>query len=205
VVSRDVKFEENLASRKSQDLPVVAEGPQEVDPKDEPRAETSSAGSQTLEEVKEQSAPSTSVRRLRWFEQTLRDAREHVKPPRTTLQESKPPRKFPTYMALMTNIIDSEPSNFEEAASQQMWRDAMMEEHNSIMRNDVWEIVSRPKGSGDFQVALQGKTCSRWHCEEVQGHICGSWNLSKRGSRLRGDFCSCSQILLYPSSTIHCF
>jgi hypothetical protein len=37
-VSRDVKFEENLASRKSQDLPVVVEGLQEVDPKEEPRA-----------------------------------------------------------------------------------------------------------------------------------------------------------------------
>jgi hypothetical protein len=146
VVSRDVKFEENLASRKSQDLPAVAEGPQEVGPKDEPRAETSSAGSQTPVEVEEQSSPSTSVRRPRWFEQTLRDAREHVEPPRSTFRESRPPQKFPQYMALMTNIIDSEPSNFEEAANQQVWRDAMVEEHNSIMRNDVWEIVSRPEG-----------------------------------------------------------
>jgi hypothetical protein len=49
-------------------------------------------------------------------------------------------------MALMTSIIDIEPSIFEEAASQQVWRDAMVEEHNAIMRNDVWEIVPRPKG-----------------------------------------------------------
>jgi hypothetical protein len=49
-------------------------------------------------------------------------------------------------MALMTNIIDSEPSSYEEAASQQVWQDAMVEEHNSIMHNDVWEIVPRPKG-----------------------------------------------------------
>jgi hypothetical protein len=117
-----------------------------VGPKDEPRAETSSAGSQTPVEVEEQSTPSTSVRRPRWFEQTLRDAREHVEPPRSTFRESRPPRKFPQYMALMTNIIDSEPSNFEEAANQQVWRDAMVEEHNSIMRNDVWEIVPRPEG-----------------------------------------------------------
>jgi len=40
-------------------------------------------------------------------------------------------------MDLMTNIIDLEPSSFEEAANQQVWRDAMMEEHNSITRNDV--------------------------------------------------------------------
>jgi hypothetical protein len=57
-----------------------------------------------------------------------------------------PPPKFSTYMALMNSIIDSEPSSFEEAVDQQVWRDAMAEEHNSIMRNDVWEIVSRLEG-----------------------------------------------------------
>jgi hypothetical protein len=40
-------------------------------------------------------------------------------------------------MALMTSIIDSRPSNFEEATNEQVWRDAMVEEHNSITRNDV--------------------------------------------------------------------
>jgi hypothetical protein len=78
----------------------------------------------------------------RWFEQILRDAREHVEPPRTTFRE-RSPQKFPTYMALMTNIIDLEPSIFEEATIQHVWRDSMVEEHNSIMRNDVWEIVTR--------------------------------------------------------------
>jgi hypothetical protein len=47
VVSRDVKFKENLASRKSQDLPTVVEGPQEEGPKEDLSAETSSAGRQT--------------------------------------------------------------------------------------------------------------------------------------------------------------
>jgi hypothetical protein len=76
----------------------------------------------------------------------LRDAREHVEPTRTTFRESWPPRQFSTYMDLMTNIIDLEPSSFEEATNQKVWRDAVMEEHNSITRNDVWEIVSRPEG-----------------------------------------------------------
>jgi len=49
-------------------------------------------------------------------------------------------------MALMTSIIDSKPSSYEEATNQQVWQDAMVEEHNSIMRNDVWEIVSRLEG-----------------------------------------------------------
>jgi hypothetical protein len=46
----------------------------------------------------------------------------------------------------MSNIIDSEPSSFKEAAGQQVWKDAMMEEYQSIMKNDIWDIVLRPKG-----------------------------------------------------------
>ena len=46
----------------------------------------------------------------------------------------------------MSHIIDSEPSSYEEATDQQVWKDAMMEEYQSIMKNDVWDIVPRPKG-----------------------------------------------------------
>jgi hypothetical protein len=31
-------------------------------------------------------------------------------------------------------------------ADQQVWREAMQEEYDSIMRNDVWEVVPRPEG-----------------------------------------------------------
>ena len=44
-----------------------------------------------------------------------------------------------------SSIIDVEPSSFEEAADQQIWQDVMVEEYTSIMRNDVWDIVSRPE------------------------------------------------------------
>eukprot|EP00253_Pinus_taeda_P006865 PITA_06865 len=44
------------------------------------------------------------------------------------------------------SIVDFEPSNYEEAAIQRVWREAMMEEYSSIMKNDVWEVVSRPEG-----------------------------------------------------------
>ena len=46
----------------------------------------------------------------------------------------------------MTHIIDVEPSIYEEAARLQVWKDAMMEEYQSIMKNDVWEVVPRPEG-----------------------------------------------------------
>jgi hypothetical protein len=46
----------------------------------------------------------------------------------------------------MSHIIDYKPSCYEEATSHPVWRDAMMDEYQSIMKNDVWDIVSRPEG-----------------------------------------------------------
>jgi hypothetical protein len=79
-------------------------------------------------------------------EQTLRDVEEHVEAPSSTFRESRPPTRFSSYLALMSNISESEPSTFEEAADEQVWRDAMVEEYSSIMRNDVWDIVPRLEG-----------------------------------------------------------
>ena len=44
----------------------------------------------------------------------------------------------------MSQLIGVEPSTHKEAASQQVWIDAMIEEYSSIMKNDVWEVVPRP-------------------------------------------------------------
>jgi hypothetical protein len=45
----------------------------------------------------------------------------------------------------MTKLLDEEPTTFEEAVKKEQWKEAMAEEHQSIMRNEVWEIVPRPK------------------------------------------------------------
>jgi hypothetical protein len=66
--------------------------------------------------------------------------------PKQAVSESKPPERFCSYIAMVSSIRESKPSTFEEAAGRQVWRDAMMEEYNSIMKNDVWEIVPRPEG-----------------------------------------------------------
>jgi hypothetical protein len=60
-------------------------------------------------------APSSSVRRTRWFTQTLRDVQEYIEAPRSTFGESIPPKKFLNYMELMSSVTDSEPSNYQEA------------------------------------------------------------------------------------------
>ena len=49
-------------------------------------------------------------------------------------------------MSLVASLCDSESSTFDEASQHQVWRDAMMVEYHSIMKNDVWEIVPRPEG-----------------------------------------------------------
>ena len=67
VVSRDVKFEENLASRKSRELTLVPEDEEQVVPKGEQSSQISSSRSQPSGE-KEELAPSIFVRRPRWFE-----------------------------------------------------------------------------------------------------------------------------------------
>ena len=48
-------------------------------------------------------------------------------------------------MAQVTSLLDIVPDTYEEASAHQVWRDAMMEEYNSIMKNGVWEVVPRPK------------------------------------------------------------
>jgi hypothetical protein len=52
-----------------------------------------------------------------------------------------------SYLALVTSISDTEPQTFAQVVDQQAWREAMLEEYDSIVRNDVWELVLRPVGN----------------------------------------------------------
>eukprot|EP00253_Pinus_taeda_P004131 PITA_04131 len=45
----------------------------------------------------------------------------------------------------MSTIIRSEPPSFSDAVKHQVWKDAMIEKYESIMKNDVWEVVPRPQ------------------------------------------------------------
>jgi hypothetical protein len=63
-------------------------------------------------EEEETITPSTSIRGPQWFTQTLRGAQEYVKALRNTFRESRSPKKFSGYMALMSSIINYKPSIF---------------------------------------------------------------------------------------------
>jgi hypothetical protein len=62
--------------------------------------------------VEEELTPSSSVRRPRWFMQTLKDAQEHVEVPMIIFREIRTPKKFPNFMALTSNVIE-EASNHQ--------------------------------------------------------------------------------------------
>jgi hypothetical protein len=46
----------------------------------------------------------------------------------------------------LNHAIDLEPSTFDEAAKHKVWKYAMLEEYEPILKNDVWEVVPRPQG-----------------------------------------------------------
>ena len=48
-------------------------------------------------------------------------------------------------MDLMSDLVNKEPTCFEEATKKKDWVDAMIKEYQSIIKNDVYEIVARPK------------------------------------------------------------
>jgi hypothetical protein len=59
--------------------------------------------------------------------------------------KSKRLKRFSSYAAYMTNLLDEEPTTFEEAVQKGQWKESMKEEHQSIIKNEVWEIVPRHK------------------------------------------------------------
>jgi hypothetical protein len=45
----------------------------------------------------------------------------------------------------MCDIIDVDPTIYEEVAGKKEWKDAMVEEYQPIVKNDIWDMVPRPK------------------------------------------------------------
>jgi hypothetical protein len=84
-------------------------------------------------------------RKLAGCREILKEAENHATP-KGTFRESKKPDKYSGPIAQLNLVIDSEPSTFEEATKHKVWKDAMIEEYESILKNDVWEEVRRPQG-----------------------------------------------------------
>ena len=66
--------------------------------------------------------------------------------PEENLRERKRTRSCSSYVALLCDFIDKEPYKYEEAAERKEWKDAMIKEYQSIMKNYVQDVVPRPEG-----------------------------------------------------------
>jgi hypothetical protein len=83
-------------------------------------------------------------RRPSWEHELIRHA-ERYGAPKNYLRESKKSKLYSSYVACLCDIIDVEPSSYEEALEKRVWKDAMGEEYQSIVNNDVWDVVPRLK------------------------------------------------------------
>jgi hypothetical protein len=140
-VSRDITFNERMAFRKSIEETIEEE---EIE---EPTKENTEGENNEKDqpdhpmEICENADPDNI---LAWLETTLQDT-ERIKVPEGTSRKIKRPKRFSSYAAYMTKLLDEEPTTFEEVVKRGQWKEAMAEEHQSIMKNEVWEIVPRPK------------------------------------------------------------
>jgi hypothetical protein len=116
VVSQDVRFEEDLAFRRSHEI--IEGGEEQEAPKVEESTEQQPSDHEESKEFVDPSdPPSDEDTRPRWLRETLKDVEGHTTP-RGTFKERRPLQRFSSYVALMSNIIDSKPSSFEEVTCQ---------------------------------------------------------------------------------------
>jgi hypothetical protein len=67
-------------------------------------------------------------KKLRWFYETLKEANKYVGEPMRLMRESRAPERLGSYLVMVKNIIDAEPTTFAQAFDQHVWREAMQEE-----------------------------------------------------------------------------
>jgi hypothetical protein len=61
----------------------------------------------------------TSRKRIpRWFQETLKEARENVGGPKSQIRDKRPPVRLGAYFALVTSIKDTEPQTFVQEVDQ---------------------------------------------------------------------------------------
>jgi hypothetical protein len=151
--NRDVKFNEDVAlkrSRKCQLEEVYEEehvAPRVAEPVKEVIVTLDDEIPKDHDMIESQEPPRMRIshkRKPAWARELIQYA-EKYGALEGTMTQSKKPKPFSRYMALMCDLIEKEPIGFEEAIQKKEWVDVMTEEYQSIIENDVWEVVPRPK------------------------------------------------------------
>jgi hypothetical protein len=160
-INRDVTFDEDTALKKSrryqleevyEEEPViprtiVREVPRAAEPM---REVVTSPDEEILEDhdiLEVQEPPQMTILHKRnpsWAREIIQDGDKYGVPEGTTRQVKRP-KPFSSYTDLMCDLLEEEPTCFNKAIQRKEWADAMTEEYQSIIKNDIWEIVPRPK------------------------------------------------------------
>jgi hypothetical protein len=152
-ISRDVTFDEDVALKKSRrcQLEEVYEEESVAPIVVEPVTEViTSPNEEILEDhdiVESQEPPQMTIsheRKPAWARELIQDG-EKYGVPKGTMRQVKKPKPFSSYMALLCDLLEKDPTYFEEAIQKKEWAYATTEEYQSMINNDVWEIVPRPK------------------------------------------------------------
>jgi hypothetical protein len=121
-----------------------SENEESDDQREEPREGPSNEPLESAEVLERTLEEPPAKRKLGWLKEIVQEA-ERIASPKGTFRERKRPHRFGGYVALMSSISDAKPSSFKEADKLQVWKDAMLEEYMFIIKNNVWDIVLRPK------------------------------------------------------------
>jgi hypothetical protein len=136
-ISRDVTFDEDATfkiSRKCQLEEVYEEEP--VAPRvAEPVKEVTVIPDDEIPEdhdmIESQEPPRMTIshkRKPAWAKELIQYV-ERYGAPEGTMRQSKKPKPFSSYMALMCDLVEKEPTCFEEVVQKKEWMDAMTEEY----------------------------------------------------------------------------
>lgn len=88
--------------------------------------------------------PSSDGRKCtREADRLLHDARENMGAPTSQRRQRRSPKRNTSYMALMSGCVKTKPSSFEEVVKKPVRVDNMVEEYDSIVRKNVWDVVPR--------------------------------------------------------------
>ena len=82
----------------------------------------------------------STKRRIAWARDVNKEAEKYG-----ALEGSKRQRIYSYYVALMRNIVYEELTCCEKSLKKKQWMKATIKEYQLIIKNDVWDVVPRPK------------------------------------------------------------
>jgi hypothetical protein len=145
-VSIDVTFLEEDAFKKSREFQQESEAVQPASPsykneesddhREEPREGTSNEPLENAKVLERTLEEPIAKRKPMWLIEIVQEAKR-IDTPKGTFRERKRPYRFGCHVALMSSISDAKPYSFEKADKLKVWKDSMLEEHMSIIKNNV--------------------------------------------------------------------